>query len=226
MLRLGITLILLGAFALVLPMFGRQLIVVALLRESGLAIPLIATTLIAVGSLLCYRSSMKGGSTRHESLATLARETRTGRKFWWMAIAAVLVVVAMVWAKRYQPTHREEPPHPFAPRPKIPGREDLIAEQIAKDHQAISLPGGDMTLESAISPAHQQLRLKIVFRSKSRLPVLEGSVARALMLARPTLCGELGLIHKFQLQGIRLTLSAYEGEAPVGEIPVPSTFCL
>lgn len=226
MLHLGITLIVFGAAALLLPMFGLQFIVVALLRESGLAIPLIAATLIAVGSSLCYRAATKGGSTSHESSATLAGETRNGTKIWRMAIGAVLAVAAMVWLTRYQPTHQEVPTNPFAPRVKVPDRVDLIAEQIAKDHRTFSLPGGNMTLESAISPPHQQLRLKVVFRSKSRRPILEGSVVRALMLARESLCGELGLIHEFQLQGVRLILSAYEGEAPIGEIPVPSTFCL
>lgn len=223
MLNLGITLIVLGAFAGVLPLLGRQFIVVTLLHQSGQSTVFIATGFIVVGSILCYRSLTKRGA--QASTADEAQRPSTANYKW--AVVGVLLLVALVAATRYETPRQPVPSNPFSPSIKMPSREDLIAEEMTKNRRrTFPVSGGEMTFESAISPARNQLRLKVVFRASSQRSVLEGSVTRGLMLAKPSLCGEGGLIRTFQLEDTQVTLSAYEEAKPVGEVPVPSTLCL
>ena len=226
MLHLGITLIVLGAFALILPLLGRQFIIVTLLQQSGQSTLFIATALVVVGSMLCYRSSTKGDAREAQSSAAdTAQKPRTGN-YKWAVIGAVLLV-ALVAATRYESPRQQESPNPYSPTVQLPTREDSIAEQMTKDpHRTYRVSGGEMTFESAISPARDRLRLKVVFRANSRRSILEGSVVRSLILSKPLLCGEGGLIRTYQLEDVQVTLSTYEGATPVGEVPVPSTLCL
>ena len=223
MLNLGITLIVLGAFALALPLLGRQFSVVTLLQQSGQSTIFLAMGFVVVGSILCYRSSTKRGA--RDSTADEAQSSSTASYKW--AVVGVLLLVALVAATRYESPRQPIPSNPFSSSPKMPSRQDLIAEELTKSfRQTYPVSGGEMTFESAISPARNQLRLKFVFRASSQQSVLEGSVARGLMLAKASLCGEAGLIRTFQLEDTQVTLSAYEDANPVGEVPVPSTLCL
>ena len=132
MLRLGITLIVFGAFALFLPLLGRQFILVTLFRQSGLGTPFIAIAFIGVGSLLCYLAGTKGASKDSPPSAALEQENAVYRKHGWVAISALLVIAAVIAATRYEPSAQAVPSNPFVPNNRLLSNEESIAAQIAQ----------------------------------------------------------------------------------------------
>lgn len=153
---------------------------------------------------------------------------------WPWALAAVCAIFVLPIARQWL---IEAPSSTGSSAARLPGsfnpialpqptREQAIAEQVKQQPPTPhSIPSGQLAIVDALSPSPGQIRLKLVARSNSSERPLEGSLSRALRWSQPWLCGPRGVLSALKLESTAVVLSVYENEHPVGEVPLPSTFC-
>lgn len=236
----GAILIAIGALSFLLPLFGRQFILVSLLGVSGVGSAAAGFLLVVVGVFLL--ATAKRGERKLEHLQTtpqpqlsensVTRESHPLRPNATIkAIAFCVVVGLFTLLVVHGLSSSTTPSSPVVatypdPRTESPAPTLSLAERLRQPPPlATPVAGGIANYLSAIETDQQLLRLFVDFKPKTKKSLLNGSVAKALLLLQQPLCEQDGLFSRFGLEAGAVTLIVYENRVRVGEIPVPSTLC-
>lgn len=131
------------------------------------------------------------------------------------------------------------------PRTRLPEKSSSAAmsgitppvRNIASEHDLIErirhgpaliypLEKGEAWLVAALPSEDTGLRLLIQFRPKANDDLmLNGVVTSALSLLQPQFCDPKGLLSTYSLKSLSISLTIYENNVRIGDIPLPRGYC-
>jgi hypothetical protein len=146
------------------------------------------------------------------------------------AVALTFLYIAFRQSSGTSPTPREYPHAPLPetspqlnPSSSAPSVADRLRGQLSG--VSIEVRGGQAHYRSVVELNETTVRIFVEFTSTTSGPLLGGSMAKALVLLRPSLCSAKGILVAADLEPSAASLVAYEGGARVGDIPLPSSYC-